>query len=246
MSRPACLMHQCNDFLRHRERRRGFNIPELKRLATASINQKEADVVAFEKLAEGGFNRSFLLTMRDVFRFVARISYPVTQPASLIIASEVATMDFLRSHDIPVPKVYGYSATADNPAETEYIFTESMQGQSLGNIWFDLSERQRTRLIKEIVQLESRLFALRFPASRSLYYCSDLVEINKIIVPISSPSNEGRFCVGPDTSMGLWYEEDSTYRPSVDHMSILPPNSRNRTETASVVNVLQTKTVWQL
>jgi aminoglycoside phosphotransferase (APT) family kinase protein len=121
-------MHQRSyyDALRHRERRQVFNLPELKRLATTSVNQREADVVAFEKLAEGGFNRSFLLTMRDGIRFVARITYPVNQPAPLIIASEVATMNFLRSHDIPVPKVYGYSATAENPAETEYIFMEFM------------------------------------------------------------------------------------------------------------------------
>ncbi|PWY89730.1 kinase-like protein [Aspergillus heteromorphus CBS 117.55] len=196
-----------NDTLRHRERRRIFNVPELKRLAASSICQKEEDVLGFEKLAEGGFNRSFLVTMRDNFRFVARIPYPVTQPKPLVIASEVATMDFLRSHGIPVPKVYGYSASADNPAGTEYIFMELIQGQNLGDIWFDLSERQRYKLIAQLVQLESRLFALRFPASGSLYYCSDLPESNRVIIPNSSSlsTNEGRFCIGPDTSLGLWY-----------------------------------------
>lgn len=162
-------------------------------------------MVGFEKLAEGGFNRSFLVTRRDNFRFVARIPYPVTQPKSLIIASELATMDFLRSHGIPVPKVYGYSASADNPAETEYIFMELIQGQNLGDICFDLSERQRAKLIAKLVQLQSRLFALRFPASGSLYYCTDLPESNKVVVPSSLPTNEGRFCIGPDTSLGLWY-----------------------------------------
>ncbi|PYI29519.1 hypothetical protein BP00DRAFT_400622 [Aspergillus indologenus CBS 114.80] len=194
-----------NDALRHRERRRVFNIPELKRLAASSICQKEGDVVGFQKLAEGGFNRSFLITMRDKFQFVARIPYPVTQPKRLVIASEVATMDFLRSHGMPVPKVYGYSANADNPAQTEYIFMELIRGQNLGDIWFDLSEEKRTKLIANLVQVESRLFAPRFPASGSLYYCSDLPGSTKVIIPSSSPSNEGRFCIGPDTSLGLWY-----------------------------------------
>ncbi|KAH2984236.1 hypothetical protein KXV25_001497 [Aspergillus fumigatus] len=110
------LRNLYNDALRHHERRRAFNVSELKRLAALAVRQKEDDVASFEKLAEGGFNRSFKITMRDGFQFVARIPYPVTEPKSLLVASEVATIDFLRSHGIPVPKIYGYSAVADNPA----------------------------------------------------------------------------------------------------------------------------------
>jgi hypothetical protein len=60
--------------VRQRERRRVFNISELKRLAALAIHQKEADVIEFQKLAEGGFNRSFLITMRDGYQLVARDS----------------------------------------------------------------------------------------------------------------------------------------------------------------------------
>ncbi|PYI03534.1 hypothetical protein BO78DRAFT_432018 [Aspergillus sclerotiicarbonarius CBS 121057] len=194
-----------NDALRHRERKRIFNISELKRLAARAVRQKEEDVVGFEKLAEGGFNRSFLVTMRGSFRFVARVPYPITQPKPLVIASEVATMDFLRSHDIPVPKIYGYSATQDNPAETEYIFMEFVQGKNLGDIWFNLSARQRAKIVTKLVQLESRFFALTFPASGSLYYSSDLPEGDQVILPSQFPTEKARFCIGPDTSLGLWY-----------------------------------------
>src|ERR1700733_12339148 len=93
-----------NDALRRSERRRVFNLSEFKRLAAASVNQNAEDVARFEKLAEGGFNRTFLVTMRDGFQFAGRIPYPVTEPKDLVVASEVATMDFLRSHGIPVPK----------------------------------------------------------------------------------------------------------------------------------------------
>ncbi|RAK98730.1 uncharacterized protein BO80DRAFT_495297 [Aspergillus ibericus CBS 121593] len=194
-----------NDALRHRERKRVFNVSALKRLAAQSVRKKEEDVVGFEKLAEGGFNRSFLVTMRDSSRFVARIPYPITEPSSLVIVSEVATMDFLRSHEIPVPKIYGYSATPDNPAETEYIFMEFVQGTNLGDIWFDLSERQRAKIVTNLVQLESRLFALRFPASGCLYYSSDFTDSSRVILPSQYPTDEARFCIGPDTSLGLWY-----------------------------------------
>ncbi|KAB8277333.1 kinase-like domain-containing protein [Aspergillus minisclerotigenes] len=195
-----------NDALRHRERRRAFNISELKRLAAVAVQQKEDDVAGFEKLAEGGFNRSFKITMRDGFQFVARIPYPVTEPKFLVVASEVATIDFLRSHGIPVPKIFGYSAVADNSAGTEYIFMELVQGQNLGDIWFTLSEQERITLVTKLVQLESRLFGLRFPASGSLYYYDDLPAHDyPVIVP--SPNSTCRFCIGPDTSLGLWYEK---------------------------------------
>ena len=161
--------------MRHRERRRAFNVSELKRLAALAVQQKEDDVAGFEKLAEGGFNRSFKITMRNGFQFVARIPYHVTEPKYLAVASEVATTDFLRSHGIPVPEIFGYSAVADNSTGTEYIFMELVQGQNLGDIWYTLSEKERETLVTKLVQLESRLFALRFPASGNLYYYDDLL-----------------------------------------------------------------------
>jgi hypothetical protein len=142
--------------------------------------------------------------MRDGYRFVARIPYPVTEPKSLVVASEVATLDFLRTHGIPVPKVFGYSAVADNCAGTEYIFMEYIQGKSLWDVWYDLSEREIEKLVARIVQLESRLSSLQFPASGSLYYCDDLPDSHSRI-SVLLPGSTQRFCIGLDTSLRLWY-----------------------------------------
>lgn len=62
-----------------------------------------------------------IITMPDGFRFVARILYPITEPKFLVVASEVATLEFLRSYGILVLKVFGYSAITDNSMGTEYI-----------------------------------------------------------------------------------------------------------------------------
>lgn len=177
---------------------------EFKRLAASAVQHQPDDVIGFEKLAEGGFNRSFLITMRDGFQFVARIPYPVTEPKPLLIASEVATIDYLRTHGIPVPRIFGYSGSADNPAGTEYIFMELVQGRNLGDLWYTLSERERHIIVRRIVQLETHLFFLRFPASGSLYYCDDLpVDAGRVLLP--SSESPPRFCMGPDTSLKLWY-----------------------------------------
>jgi hypothetical protein len=108
--------------LRYCERSRPFNVAELNRLAALAVQWKESDIVGFEKLAEGGFNRSFIITMRDGFRFVARIPYPITEPKFLVVESEFATLEFLRSYSILVPKVFRNSAITDNSIGTEYIF----------------------------------------------------------------------------------------------------------------------------
>ncbi|KAJ5158902.1 Aminoglycoside phosphotransferase [Penicillium coprophilum] len=97
-----------NDNLRRHERRQVFNISGLKRLATLA----------------GGFNRTFLITIRDSYRFIAQILYPATELRFLLVASEVATLGFLRAYSILVPKVFSYSTIADNCAGTEYIFIE--------------------------------------------------------------------------------------------------------------------------
>lgn len=195
-----------NDDLKHSERRRVFNVPEFKRLAAAAINQEAEDVTSFKKLAEGGFNRTFLITMRDGFQFVGRIPYRITEPRHLVVASEVATMDFLRSHGLPIPHVYSYSATSENPASTEYIFMELIQGTNLGDIWFDLSEKARITMVTKLVELESQLFALEFPASGSLYYAKDLqIGSDKIEVPVASATRNSVLCVGPDTRLDLWH-----------------------------------------
>lgn len=195
-----------NDALRHAERKRQFNVSEFKRLAASSINRSAEEVSRLEKLGEGGFNRTFLITMRDGFQLVGRIPYFSTEPKHLVVASEVATMRFLRLHDIPVPEIYSYSATSENSAGTEYIFMELVRGKNLGDIWFDLPEKPRINMVSRIAELEARLFALSFPASGSLYYTKDLdAATRKVDVPAPNGSCKDGFCVGPDTRLRLWY-----------------------------------------
>lgn len=93
-----------NEKLRLAERYVEFNVDALKLVAANCIGRK--GVAQMRKLAEGGFNRIFLLTMDDGFEVVAKIPYPLTIPKVLATESEVATLDFLHSKGIPVPRVY--------------------------------------------------------------------------------------------------------------------------------------------
>ncbi len=195
-------MFRFNDALRHAERRLVFDVEGLRRLAAQSVDRSPADVVNLSKLAEGGFNRTFLITLRDDFQMVARIPYPTTVPRYYAVASEVATMEFLRSPGLPVPQVYGYSPGSDNAAKTEYIFMEFMRGTKLSDVWVELGESDIVSILRQLAQLESQMMSISFPAGGSLYYAHDL---EKVAGRAAIPLKDERFCVGPDTRLPMWY-----------------------------------------
>lgn len=130
------------------------------------------------KVTEGGFNKIFLFTMDNGYEVIARIPTPIAGPAHYTTASEVATMDFLRTRlDIPTPRVFAWASRVggDNPVGAEYIIIE-MQGKSLASRQLSLSTKELAEVIEKIVDIESRLFSARFSEHGSLYYKEDLEE----------------------------------------------------------------------
>ncbi|KAJ8489113.1 hypothetical protein ONZ51_g3133 [Trametes cubensis] len=194
-----------NEYVRLAERMRKFNVDELCRLAAQSVGRTLQDVDIIVKLDEGGFNRIFLITMQDGFKMIARIPYPVMAPKFYAVASEVATMRFLRAKGLPVPEVYDYSPTPNNAAETEYIFMEYVAGTKLTDIWMELEAAEIASVVRQMVELEARIMAIPFPASGSLYYADDLQKAPRKTMGIPIPLGEERFCVGPDARLPMWY-----------------------------------------
>ncbi|KAF7419382.1 hypothetical protein PC9H_001971 [Pleurotus ostreatus] len=185
------VVQSYNDILRHKERKVTFDVDGLCRLAAESVNQSLTDVVSLSKLAEGGFNRTFVVTLRDGRQVVARIPYPVTAPDYYAVASE-----------IPAPKIYRYSTDSDNPAGTPYILMDFVQGSKLSDVWPSLSDHEVISIIHQLTQLESQMMSLSFPAGGSLYFTRD---IEKVAPGLGIPLEDNRFCVGPDTKLALWY-----------------------------------------
>ena len=133
---------------------------------------------------------------------VARIPYPVTVPKFYAVASEVATMRFLRSSGLPIPEVYDYSPSSDNAAKTEYIFMEFIRGTKLSDVFTDLDGPNIASVLRQLVQLESRMMSIPFPAGGSLYYTTDL---EKVAGSRGIPLDDGLFCVGPDVRLHMWF-----------------------------------------
>lgn len=166
------------------------------------MNRGPTDVVSISKLAEGGFNRTFVITLRDGQQVVARVPYPMTVPNYYAVASEVATIEYQRSRGIPVPKVYGYSADSDNVARTPYILMEFVHGPKLSEVWPSLGDEEVISVVRQLTQLEALMMSQPFPAGGSLYFTKDL---EKVASGLGVPLEDERFCVGPDTKLALWY-----------------------------------------
>ncbi|EFQ99836.1 phosphotransferase enzyme family protein [Nannizzia gypsea CBS 118893] len=77
--------------------------------------------------------------MEDGFQVIVKIPYQISVPKTYATASEAATLTFLRSKDIPVPEVYGWASTTDNPVGIEYIIMEKLFNipfASTGSLYF--------------------------------------------------------------------------------------------------------------
>ncbi|KAG6847635.1 hypothetical protein H0H93_006893 [Arthromyces matolae] len=154
-----------NEALRLRERRRVFNIPGLFKIIAKALGRHPEDIIDFKKLGEGGLNRTFLVTFQNGPKLVARIPYPLLSPKKYTLASEVATMNFLRSKGLPIPKIFAYSFVSNNEAETEYILMEYVEdADDLSKFWFDLQKEEIESIMDQLAELECRMMSISFPA----------------------------------------------------------------------------------
>jgi hypothetical protein len=176
-----------------------FRPTELQRIAGEAVQQEYCPDIA--KLAEGGFNKVFLLRAKNGREVIARIPTPIAGPPHYTTASEVATMDFLRDVlKLPVPEVLEYSASSDNPVGAEYILMECVEGESLSSRWLSLTTDEVKDIMEQIADMERKIFDFHFPAYGSLYHKKDLDGETQI------PLVED-FCIGPVSARQFWHGE---------------------------------------
>ncbi|KAL8972520.1 MAG: hypothetical protein Q9197_002745 [Variospora fuerteventurae] len=195
-----------NEPRRLAERYLKFNPEALKAVAASSIGRSQVDVISISKLAEGGFNRTFTIAMQDGLELIARLPYPITIPKRYATASEVATIRFVGTHGIPVPKIYDYSTTSRNPVGAEYIIMERVAGKSLRTCWTSMATDDRFDILDQLVRIEAALFAIKLPASGSIYHRKDL-DLETSTLPIPGVPEDADFCVGPNALSTWWLDE---------------------------------------
>lgn len=196
-----------NEHLRLSERYLNFNVSALKNVVATASGRASTDITTFFKLAEGGFNRIFQANFRDGKSVIARLPYPSTEPEHYAVASEAATLGYLRLHGFCTPEVYAWCSTRENPVGAEYIIMEKLDGTPLGDIWYSMTPKVQHKVIRQIVEWETRLMSLNFPACGSIYYHKDLPSEKTIPLP---GQQDAAFCVGPIAHYSWWRGERRT------------------------------------
>ncbi|KFY68186.1 hypothetical protein V498_10721 [Pseudogymnoascus sp. VKM F-4517 (FW-2822)] len=190
-----------NEHLRLAERRLHFNIDALCQIVAKSVRQSSDDITLFTKIAEGGSFRVFEASFQDGSKAIARLPYPCTIPRGYGVASEVATMEFLRSQGVPIPRVFYWDSSASNEVGSEYIIMERVPGRELSETWQTMTFKERMAVVQKIVDVERILFGIQLPVSGSLYFKNFLGADEKIVdIPDSAGGvSRAKFCVGPST-----------------------------------------------
>ncbi|PWY86556.1 hypothetical protein BO94DRAFT_557014 [Aspergillus sclerotioniger CBS 115572] len=220
-----------NENDRGKERYVKFDPNELQRVAGRAIGEDHCPFII--KLAEGGFNKVFLLRASSGKEVIARIPTPIAGPSHYTTASEVATMDFLRGIiGIPIPKVLAYSTSATNPVGAEYILMERIEGVSLASRWLSLTTEEVKSVMKQIVEMEQRTFTYSFPGYGSLYHQKDIKGEEQIPIPVED------FCIGPVAARQFWHGDRN--KTKIDRGPWLSPKycftSAARRETTCILN----------
>ncbi|KAJ5102220.1 hypothetical protein NUU61_004442 [Penicillium alfredii] len=115
-----------------------FDPVALQRVAANAVGRDRCLLIT--KLAEGGFNKIFLLATDDGREDIARIPIPIAGSPHYTTAREVATINFLRNvFGLPVPRILAYSTSSNNSVGAEYIIMERVQGESLASRWLSLT-----------------------------------------------------------------------------------------------------------
>ncbi|KAL2221138.1 kinase-like domain-containing protein [Thermoascus aurantiacus ATCC 26904] len=129
-------------------------------------------------MSREGITKSSRLVMNDGKTVIARIPNPNTGPPFYATASEVATMELVRTVlRIPVPEVYEWCASADNnPIGAEYIIMEEAQGVQPANVWNVLTADSKLAIMREVVSIETKLLSLSFSHYGNIYFAQDAVQ----------------------------------------------------------------------
>ncbi|KNG49901.1 duf833 domain-containing protein [Stemphylium lycopersici] len=198
-----------------RKRYRRFNVPALCQIACESVGAREC--TSMSKMAEGESNKVFRLVMDNGEVVIARVPMPNIGPTGLIMASEVASMDFARTVlEIPVPKVLAWSGVVENPVGSEYMLMEEARGVRLKELWDDMEFTNVVKVIEDVAAIHSKFSAVEFTRHGNLYLANDaFTGCEKAVVASDVPQSlkqdvETRFVIGPVTEKDFWHAEQAS------------------------------------
>lgn len=125
----------------------------------------------------GGINLHLRIIFNDGVIWLARIrrtnaTSPPPQLQNYILESEIATLKFLETVDIPTPRVWDWSTNAEeSPARVSYMLMDYMPGDVLD--WSSIDEQGKKKVISQLADIHIELCKHEFPAMGSFDQVGD-------------------------------------------------------------------------
>ncbi|KIM43715.1 hypothetical protein M413DRAFT_387255 [Hebeloma cylindrosporum] len=162
-------------------------------------------------------NRVFSLSFDNGVEFIAKIPFYIAGPKHFSTASEVATLDYLRTElGVRVPNVRAWCSRAEStPVGTEYIMYDKIPGVPLYQHETELPMEKDpyVDILPPIQSLESALARIYFSQIGSIYYKADVSESLRdrpLYDDMPLSANSARFCIGPTVNCEFWRGERAT------------------------------------
>ncbi|CAA7266683.1 unnamed protein product [Cyclocybe aegerita] len=154
-----------------------FNVQAFIGMAVQAADARTC--TSLKKIQDGTMNRVFSLKLDNGVDLIAKIPFPVAGPKHFCTASEVATLDYLRSeHGIPVPNVRAWCSKADStPVRAEYILYDRIPGVPLhdhNGTEVPILKDPYVQVLPAVRRIESRLASTHFSQIGSIYYKEDI------------------------------------------------------------------------
>lgn len=170
-----------------------INFTALETLASAYRNGSPCRCL--QETEAGGCNMIFFIEFLDGTCWVARLPSrtnalrPLEDPRSQeAMASMITTIEFLNEHStLPVPEIYGYDVTCDNPLHRPYVFMSKLPGVLISSLLDDAFETRQNIMLNIVKQWGAyviELASLRFTAIGSLQRNEDdEYKVEQLITP---------------------------------------------------------------
>lgn len=210
---------------------------KLSHLKTIILEHFGSTCTELSLLDEGSYARAYRATLCSGTVLVVRILLPVCDTVKT--QAEVATMDAIRGTlsdqsvdiltntyiartTIPVPIVYLYCSTRNNPVGAEWIIMQYMPGQCLGDCFETLDISQKRRTAKDLAAIIHSLYSITATHCGSLLSDCTLSdapthhygESPTVSSTVASATTAGRFVVGPANDFAFTESLESVHAQS--------------------------------
>ncbi|KAK0438667.1 kinase-like domain-containing protein [Armillaria borealis] len=235
-----------NDALQRSICRVNFQAEALQKIAFSAVGAQRC--IRFERIAQGPYNKIFLLEFDNGREVIARIPCALVGNVRLSTASEVATMEYVR--DVighPTPRVLAWSSTpeARSAVGSDFILMERTNGVALEDRWLNTFDHDIGAAIKEMLFLDIDLHQWPFSQIGSLFFKEDVSpELQGRPLYAREKDNEKpdaeKYWIGPVVNKQYWFDKPiegdrgpCKARYGVFHSSHLPSSAASPSPSPS-------------